>query len=534
MRRDWLSSTWEANWRSFQYFNLYRLILTALFFLAIVTPGDWVIRPLGLPTQGLMFPVAFYGVLVVAGLLLSIHWQQHFNTQLSMQVLVDVLVSGLLLHRAGGVVSGLGVLMLVSLAAASLVGRGRLVLFYAAQGTLALLTAQVALILNNEADFSSLFHAGLISAAFFATAILARLLGQRLMANEELAKRRGIALENQIRISQRVVERMQDGVLIVARGGRVVRNNPMAAQMLGAGGDGMVRLPMAVDAGLAAWRTGSGPASIEFSLPQAGEWRARFESTDSSDGEALIFFEDLGHVRAQAQQLKLAALGRLTASIAHEIRNPLASIAHAGELLREECRDELQLRLLRIVGDNVARLDRIVRDVLDLGRQRQATPECLPLGEFCRAFLEEFSASERLPTVRISFGDASDLRLYFDPSQLHQVLWNLLVNAVRYASDRPGAVQLAILPGNLPGRVELHLRDDGPGVSPADREKIFEPFFTRHHQGTGLGLFIARELCAANGATLDLLPGEGGAHFIIAGRGGPCRQPETNVAGDLP
>lgn len=534
MKRDWLSSTWEANWRSFQYFNLYRLILTALFFLSIVTPSEWVIRSLGLVTEGLIFPVSGYAVFVLGGLLLSIHWQHHFNTQLSLQVLVDVLVSGLLLYRAGGVVSGLGILMLVSLAAASLVGRGRLVLLYAAQATLAVLIAQVAVILTLAADFSSLLHAGLISAAFFATAILARLLGQRLMAHEELAKRRGIALENQIRISQRVVERMQDGVLIVAQGGQVVRHNPMAAQMLGAGEYGAVRLPAAVDAGLAAWRTGSGSASIEFSLPQGGEWRARFEATDSSDGEALIFFEDLGRIRAQAQQLKLAALGRLTASIAHEIRNPLASIAHAGELLREECHDPLPQRLLRILGDNVGRLDRIVRDVLDLGRQRQAMPECLPLAEFCRGFLEEFASSEQLEPGVVVLAIEGDVSLYFDRSQLQQVLWNLLANALRHASRQPGAVHLRGLPGLLPGRVELHLLDDGPGIAAADREKVFEPFFTTHHQGTGLGLFIARELCAANGATLDLLPVERGAHFIIAGRGQLCRQGETNVAGDTP
>jgi len=530
VKRHWLSATWEANWRSFQYFNLYRLILTALFFVVIVTPIDWVIRSFGLAPQGLIFPLSFYALLVVGGLLLSIHWQRHFNAQLSLQVLLDVLMSGLLLYRAGGVISGLGVLMLVSLAAASLVGRGRLVLLYAAQATLAVLAAQVAVILANVADFSSLFHAGLVSAAFFATAILARLLGQRLMAHEELARRRGVALENQIRISQRVVERMQDGVLIVALGGQVLRNNPVAAQLLGAGDQGPLRLPAAVDAGLAAWRTGSGSASIEFVLPQGGEWRARFESTDSSDGEALIFLEDLGRIRAQAQQLKLAALGRLTASIAHEIRNPLASIAHAGELLREECRDPLAQRLLRIVGDNVGRLDRIVRDVLDLGRQRETMPECLSLNEFCRSFLDEFAQCEQLEPGVVVLGSESEATLHFDRSQLRQVLWNLLANALRHASRRPGAVHLRVLPGLLPGRVELHLRDDGPGIATTDRDKIFEPFFTTHHQGTGLGLFIARELCAANGATLDLLPVEQGAHFIIAGRGGPCQQPETNVA----
>ena len=535
MKGDWLSSTWEANWPSFQYFNLYRLVLTALFFLAVVFPNGWVSRLIGFPGEGLVFLVSLYALSVVLGLLLSIHWQRHFNTQLSLQVLVDVVVSGCLIYRAGGVVSGLGVLMLVSLAAASLVGRGRLVLFYAAQATLAVLIAQIGVVLFKEVDFASLFQAGLISAAFFATAILARLLGQRVMANEELARRRGIALDNQIRISQRVVERMQDGVLIVSRDGQVVRHNPMAAQMLGEVREGrMFRLPPALDAALAAWRAGTGSATAEFSLPQQGEWRARFESSDSSDGEVLVFVEDLGRIRAQAQQLKLAALGRLTASIAHEIRNPLSSISHASELLREECHDDLQRRLLRIVGDNVSRLDRIVRDVLDLGRQRQAEPESVPLADFCRAFLDEFMSAEQLEPGVVVLSEDLHAAMRFDRSQLRQVLWNLLINALRHASRRPGAVHLQILASSQSGWVELHLRDDGPGIASADREKIFERFFTTHTQGTGLGLFIARELCAANGATLDLQATDGGAHFVITGRSERCLQPETSAPSARP
>ena len=529
---DWLSSTWEANWRSFQYFNLYRLVLAGLFFLALLVPHDWTGRLNLSPSVALLALDALYMLTIVGSLLLSIHWQQHFNFQLSTQVVIDALVVSLFMHAAGGVSSGLGVLLLISLAAASLVGRGRLVLFYAALATLAVLLTQIYGVVEGYFDVASVVQAGFLSAGFFATAILARLLGQRVMANEDLARRRGEALDNQIRISQRVVERMQDGVLIVDRDGVIGRTNPVAALMLG--------LPLVssrvlgeevpeLDAALCLWKSG-GDDSVQFRGPDGRDILARFERTSSSDGEALIFLEDVGRIKDRAQQLKLASLGRLTASIAHEIRNPLSAIGHAGELLREERGGAVQDRLLRILNDNVVRLDRIVQDVLGLGRQQQAEPESLALLPFCQAFVEQFSASENLAPGVLAVSSDAPLSLCFDRAHLDQILWNLVSNALRHSSGSPGAVRLQISPGSAEGRVELHVIDDGPGISPAVREQVFEPFFTTHHAGTGLGLFIARELAAANGATLELLAASSGGHFVIAGRNNSCQLPEVSDA----
>ncbi|MDP3537701.1 MAG: HAMP domain-containing sensor histidine kinase [Azonexus sp.] len=529
--KDWLSSTWEANWRSFQYFNLYRLVLAGLFFLAILFPHDWTTRLNLLPTPALLALTTCYTVAVIAGLLISTHWQNRFNLQLSSQMLVDTIVVSLLMYVAGGVSSGLGVLLLVSLAAASLVGRGRLVLFYAALSTLAVLLTQIYGVLYKDFDQASVVQAGFISAGFFATAILARLLGQRAMVNEDLARRRGVELDNQIRISRRVVERMQDGVLIVGRDGVVDRQNPVAQGMLGLPDESAIDLAThvpALAAALAAWARGKGAEAVQFFGAEGHDLRARFEATSSSNGEILIFLEDVGRIKERAQQLKLASLGRLTASIAHEIRNPLSAISHAGELLREERRGEMQDRLLRILNDNVVRLDRIVQDVLELGRQRRAQPELLDLDEFCTGFVEHFVAAENLPADTIRLESVSSLNICFDRSHLHQVLWNLVSNALRHSSRGGGSVCLEPVIANAEGRVELHVRDDGPGVAEAVREQVFEPFFTTHHQGTGLGLFIARELCVANGASLELGPNGPGGHFIIAGRNDTCLLPEPN------
>lgn len=524
----WFSASWEANWRSLQYFNLYRLILAGLFGLAMVFPNAWIAH-LHIPGSLLSLAIlCAYIVALIVGLLLSVHWQHRFNLQLSVQISLDIAAVGALMFIAGGVGSGLGVSLLVSLAAASLVGRGRLVLLYAALATLMLLGTQLYGIWQQRFEYGSLLQAGLVSVAFFATAILARLLGQRVMANEELARRRGIALENQILISRRVVERMQDGVLVIGRDAAIVRHNPIAAKMLGLfreseGEAAGQLLPPPLDAALADWRAGAGADSLLFRGADERDLRARFERTESSDGEVLVFLEDFGRVKEQAQQLKLAALGRLTASIAHEIRNPLSAIGYAGELLREERRGEMQDRLLHILNDNVARLDRIVQDVLELGRQSRAQPEPLRLDEFCSAFVENFIQAEGIAAGIVVCEPARPVTICFDRSHLHQVLWNLVSNALRYSQREPGSVRIRLLtPGGASSRVELHVVDDGPGVPESARGQIFEPFFTTYHHGTGLGLFIARELCATNGAALELLPSPQGAHFMISGRNDTC------------
>jgi len=522
---DWLSSTWEANWRPFQYFNLYRLVMACLFFLAILLPREWTSRLDLAPTNAMLALAIAYLLTIIGGLFLSIHWQRRFNFQLSLQVLLDVLVVSLFMYAAGGVSSGIGVLLLVSLAAASLVGRGRLVLFYAALATLAVLITQIYGVLTEGFDLSSVFQAGILSAGFFATAILARLLGQRVMVNEDLARRRGEALENQSRISQRVIERMQDGVLVVSRDGQVIRYNPVALAMLGLPSGSNSDLASCVPvlaAALVDWHAAEGADAIQFCAPDGRELRARFERTASSDGELLIFLEDVGRIKERAQQMKLASLGRLTASIAHEIRNPLSAISHAGELLREERRGEIQDRLLRILSDNVFRLDRIVTDVLELGRQNRAEPELLELNEFLAGFVEHLCAAEGQDSAVITMEAEPGLRLCFDRAHLHQVLWNLLANALRHSSRTAGSVRLEARSAKAAGRVELHVIDDGPGVPEAVREQIFEPFFTTHTLGTGLGLFIARELCSANGAGLELASDCTSGHFVVFGRNDTC------------
>lgn len=514
----------ETHWKSLRYFNLYRFCIAALLFVSSVA------RP---PSFSLLDPGHDSFQLVVTSLyllaatfsLIGLHYYRRlFNLQLTVHVLVDVLVFTLLMHVGSGLRSGIGNMLLVTLAGAGLVGQGKMVLFYAAVATLSLLFEQSYRALTVDFEVVDFFQAGLFSAGFFAVAISARLLARRVIANEELARKRGVELANQTLVSQRVIEEMQDGVLVLGRDGWVKQHNPRVAQLLGLGDPGQRKL-VDYSTELAriflGWCEHPSDVPVLVRAPASGmQLRARFVETDSSDRDVLVFLEDMGGLQDQARQLKLAALGRLTANIAHEIRNPLSAIKHAGELIREECTDPTSERLLCIVLDNAQRVERIVSDVLELGRRDRAHRERIDLRQTLSTLVEEYTLKESVAAgvVQLEFRGAASL--FFDRSHFHQVLWNLIGNALRHSRGINGSVRLLIQNGKREGWIELHVMDDGNGVDESYTEHIFEPFFTTHSRGTGLGLYIARELCDANGARLELINSTSGADFCISGKEG--------------
>jgi two-component system sensor histidine kinase PilS (NtrC family) len=208
--------------------------------------------------------------------------------------------------------------------------------------------------------------------------------------------------------------------------------------------------------------------------------------------------------------VKLAALGRLTANIAHEVRNPLSSISYAAELLREGQTDPAQMRLTQIILDNAARLNRIVQDVMQLNRRDRANVEPIDLTSYLSGFSEELSRANRVPSSTIEITAPLECIVSFDRGHLDQVLWNLGQNALRYCQNKTGSLKLRLARSDVDGSITLELIDDGPGVNAEAGSKLFEPFFTTESAGTGLGLYIGRELCEANGAFLEHVPRTGG------------------------
>jgi two-component system sensor histidine kinase PilS (NtrC family) len=507
----------ETFWRSLGYFGYYRLAVASVFLvMALFYSGN-----LGLAAGERRFFIAVNAVYWCAALgfvLANRRPPLGFDALLTLQVLVDIAALTLMLHASGGQKSGLAIMLLIALAGAGLVGQGRLVMFYAAMGSLALLTEEIVSERSGGGD-GGLAQAGILSIALFATAASARFLAQRILASETLALQRGIALVNQMRVNERIIRDMHDGVLVVERSGRIRQSNPGAHSLLAA--------PELTGTMLDAWLPSLAEELARFDGPETErEVALRFAPGGRSlnarlvgaGGDVLVFLEDASRQQAVAQQLKLAALGRLTASIAHEIRNPLSAITQAADLMREEKRAETQARLTRIVYDNALRMERMVREVLELGRRDRTEPEQIDIAAFLARFLEEFCMHEKSRTELFRVDIDQDASLVFDRAHFNQVLWNLLGNALRYCSGVPGAVSLAVRVAPAANRCELHITDDGAGIPEALRGQVFEPFFTTHSQGTGLGLYIARELCEANGATLTLADGGGGANFCITGR----------------
>ena len=505
----------DSFWISLRYFSLYRMAVAALFLGITLFYGD----SLNLGSHRLNF----FRLVCVAYLMLGVvfhsllrNLRDLFNLQLSLHLALDILAITLLMYASGGIQSGLGVMLLIALTGAALVAPRRLSLLYAALAAIALLLEQSFWVLRFDAPTANYLQPGLLAIGCFASAGVTGWLAQRVAANESLARQRGRALETQLRVNQLVIADMQDGVLVLDRDGRVAQHNPQAQRLLGAGsllGAELARLLPGFGERWQAWRTGDAAAAQSDLELRGRGLRLRLMQTGAAEELAVLFVEDTTRSRDEAQQLKLAALGRLTANIAHEIRNPLSAISHAAELLDEEQRERDRERLTRIIRDNTLRLERLVSNVLQLNRRDRAAADRIALNAWLAAFVEDFAANESVPRGRIALETAREAIVEFDREHLRQILWNLLRNAVHHAREEAGSVRIAL--NAYADQVELNVIDNGPGVARVNQGQLFEPFFTTESKGTGLGLYLARELCAANRAALEYVDDMRGAHFRI-------------------
>ncbi|WP_322402801.1 sensor histidine kinase [Massilia luteola] len=473
---------------------------------------------------------------VLAALLFAFvaqRWRRRFLWQLSVQVAVDIVAISLLYLAAGGMRSGLALLYLFPLAGAAILAPLLVALFSAALATLFVLAESTWQIFVRAND-QPLTQAGLTGAAFFAVVLVVNRLAARLIKQEELAVRRGADLRIQQAIYRIVVDDVADGILVLGRDGTVFGGNPAARRMLGLetqpGEEGnaflLTDLPALepVAQRFAAWAGGSAdaPAAVKGGYVTIKRWHetegqvrgrldqpvhlklrfARVDTPEGADERSLVFLQDVSAIENQAQQLKLASMGRLTASIAHEVRNPLSAIGHATSLLAEDLHGPAEVRLLRIVNDNVARVNRMVEDILKLSRKVQPNGTPLALDDFLPELRAEFTEMHGMAGDIVWVGSAHGRSVRFDGLHLREVLVNLLGNAIRYASGKPASIRVCPVL-DATGRMELHVQDDGPGITPEVRAHLFEPFYTTSSKGTGLGLYLARELCLNNGAMLD-------------------------------
>jgi two-component system, NtrC family, sensor histidine kinase PilS len=409
-----------------------------------------------------------------------------------------------------------------------------LALATAAVATLALLlTAWLTLVAGGGEATLLMTQAGLAGSGFFVVTVLAGELAGRL-AREQLSARGSLEMaRQQAQLNRLVIEEMEDGVLVVDRAGKVRAANPAARRLLAP--EGMSRaapfqlrgvpawgaLVRAVERAFAeaAWPEAGRDVAIEFGPEAHRTLRVRVRFTrkrepPASEAFCVLFLEDVRNVQARSRQEKLAAMGRVSAGIAHEIRNPLAAIAQANALLAEDATDPAQRQLMKMVTDNVERLKRIVDDVMEVApgqvqdvgaidATRQIAAIC---SEWAQAAGVEVGANGLLQVEL----PAEPLGVLFDAEHLRRVLVNLLDNARRHASAKPGAVRVRLAPGDEQGRAVFSVLSDGAPIAADVEPYLFEPFFSTRSRGAGLGLYICRELCERYGARIDyrLLPPE--------------------------
>jgi len=528
-------------WRSLQALNVTRIVIGIVLLLYMAFD----VRDGRAATDPAYARTCFFylGAAVLFGLVTSV-WKRRFPLQLAIQIAVDLVAISLLYQAAGGVRSGLGILYLFPLAGAAILAPLVLALFSASVASIIVLLQASWQLLTRDGE-PPLMQAGMYGIAFFAVVLLVNRLAARLIGQEELAAQRGVDLEVQQSINEIVIADVNDGVLVLGADGVIHTANPAARRMLGVDDPGGLRLdavhglePVAgafarwvgaalaptLAPALAAVEPVQGEAGPDeawvilkpFQEPGAdvhGSARrdqpahlklrfARVEAAGGKPGRSVVFMQDVSAIENQAQQLKLASMGRLTTSIAHEVRNPLSAIGHATALLAEDLHGKAEVRLLKIIGDNVARVNRMVEDILQLSRKAQPYAEPLVLAAFLAELKAEFCETQGLPDEMLWLGGAGAIEVRFDALHLREVLVNLLGNAIRYASRAPASIR--IWPElDAFGTLELHVQDDGPGITPDVRAHLFEPFYTTSSKGTGLGLYLARELCLNNGAKLD-------------------------------
>ena len=515
----------DLTWRVLVTLNAFRLLIAMALLGLFFAPTDPRFFGHAYPT---LFAATAAGYLVFAAFLAMALRQRWIAIGAlgTAQIFVDVVAVVTLMHASGGISSGLGGLLVVFIGAGSLVLPIQYPIILAAFATFATLGEQALAQLSGFETGVNYPAAGILCAILFAMALAAQPLARRIQASEALARKFGIDLQNISELNDYIVQHLRESIVVVDADDSVRLINSSAMQLLGTDGAasgaplGASSEPLAEY--IERWRGDNGLSShAEFTLISEGNnvritaHLAPLGKEGQRSGPILIFLEDVSIMNARVQQSKLASLGRLSASIAHEIRNPVGAMSHAAQLLQESAGlTDDDKRLTEIIKTHSGRVSHIIDNVLQLSRRESSRPERFPLKGWLDDFAIEFVRTVELQEGEFTIGDIpGDIVVRMDRSHLRQVMWNLCDNAVKYASET-GGILVEVKAGRMQSRPFLEVLDCGLGVDESTADKIFEPFFTARSGGTGLGLYISRELCELNRSTLLYLDRPGGGSIF--------------------
>jgi two-component system sensor histidine kinase PilS (NtrC family) len=528
----------DLAWRVIGLVNLYRLLIPPSVYALYAFGGTFATLGAERPELFLWTCIVYFAAgiaIVIAGRRLM----PNLRATTFVHALVDAVAISLLMFSSGGVASGLGILFVVPVGAMALLADSRDMFMLAALAALALLVQQIFSHLSGSAGASDYTAAGILGGIVFLVALLAWPLARRLRDSEATVRRQQVDLANLAQLSQYIVQHLRESIVVVDHENRIRLINESAAVLLGDGrafpgallGEASPQLLYLLETWRQRTASPAAPSHTFVAADGGHVIQPHFASLGGAEpAPVLVFLEDTELLAAKIQQSKLAGLGRLSASIAHEIRNPVGAMSHAAQLLAESnSLSNEDKRLTEIIRTNGDRVRQIIENVMSMARRENSRPERLVLATWLAAFREEFCATMQIGPQRLAISALlGDVEVQVDPSQLRQIVWNLCENAVKYGSKDPATDTIELRVGRLAStaRPFLEVADRGPGIAAQHRERIFEPFFTGSERGTGLGLFLSRELAQTNGATLLYEPRtSGGSLFRIV-----FRDPERWVA----
>lgn len=524
-----LPQSTDDAWYRLRLFNYFRGSLSLLF-ITIYLKG-WLIQllPNAYTQTDLFISTAIFYLL--ASLLFTISISQHkpkLHTQVIIHTLVDLACIVTLMHATGGIRAGLGMLLIVSISMTSLFLPQRISVLFAAIFAITVICEQIysQIIYTN---YSPAFtQAGWLGILIFISSYLTAYTARRLKESEKLAEEQSLELETIVQMNEHIIKSMRTGILVIKNDGQILMANNAALELLGnitiRAKTNLNNISGDLYKQFVDWNENAihnqQPIQQKQGLPDLQPGFSSIDHTRNKQlGRTLIFIEDATQLAQRFQQVKLASLGRLTASIAHEIRNPLAAINHAGQLLAETSEDAADKKLTGIINTQAKRLNGIVENVLQLSRQQRGTPEQINLYQWLLLFREEFLSTHNLLAYQIQIRIIpDDTEILFDTSQLHQVMWNLCSNVINHSGMEISNIMI-----NIHGEIDAETRqpyidisDNGIGINDEALAHIFEPFFTTSSEGTGLGLYLTKEVIESNRAKIrHIAPPSGGTCFRI-------------------
>jgi two-component system sensor histidine kinase PilS (NtrC family) len=504
----------------FRVYNYYRVLIAFLFlFLFLDANLSQFIGNLN-PELFRTTIISYIAVNVIIGIVTLFVNVQFLSRPATAIIVVisDIIALTLLMSASGGVSSGLGNFLFFTLAFAGGLVHGRVSTVLPAIAFILTIYNEFYLFFLDANDIQSFFQAGLLGIVYFVTNILFQTLSQQLRNRQSEV----FTLEQ---INQLIIEGMRTGVIVLTENNAAKLMNQAAGKMLSTRHQLVsvdAQLPPVLLDVVSRWKADPRQQEMTFTAGSSGQELVATISelnTPSAEADTVIFLEDSTDVQRQAQQLKLASLGRLSASIAHEIRNPLGAISHAAQLLGEsENLDKSDARLCEIIQNHSIRMNGVIENVLQMSRRKTAEPRILQLDSWLENFLIEFEAgAQNNPSIEVQLRPKG-ISVNVDPLHLSQILSNLCQNGLRYSAKKTGEAKLLIRGGTdeWSNLSYLEIVDYGEGVSEELISNLFEPFYTTESSGTGLGLYLSKELCAANDARLIYSTAEtGGGLFRI-------------------